>query len=68
MEVTVLTGMSRRSIGTLLKNKGVIRDSTIFYVQALIYGYELKPGTYILNTSETIEEILMTLSAGVTEN
>ncbi|MBQ4425719.1 MAG: endolytic transglycosylase MltG [Lachnospiraceae bacterium] len=64
IEVTVLPGMSRRSIGTLLKNKGVIADATVFYVQSLIYGYDLQPGTYILNSSETIEDILMTLAAG----
>ena len=30
--------------------------------RAMIYGYELKPGTYTLNTSQTIEEILLILS------
>ncbi len=63
VEVTVLTGMSRRSIGSLLANQGVIKNATVFYVQAMIYGYELKPGTYTLNTSQTIEEILLILSA-----
>lgn len=62
VEVTVLTGMSRRSIGSLLANQGVIKNATVFYVQAMIYGYELKPGTYTLNTSQTIEEILLILS------
>ena len=62
VEVTILTGMSRRSIGSLLANQGVIKNATVFYVQAMIYGYELKPGTYTLNTSQTIEEILLILS------
>lgn len=63
VEVTILTGMSRRSIGSLLANQGVIKNATVFYVQAMIYGYDLKPGSYTLNTSQSIEQILLTLSA-----
>ena len=63
VEVTILTGMSRRSIGSLLANQGVIKNATVFYVQAMIYGYDLKPGTYTLNTSMSIEMILLILSA-----
>ncbi|MBO4872256.1 MAG: endolytic transglycosylase MltG [Lachnospiraceae bacterium] len=63
VSVTILTGMSKRSIGSLLANQGVIKNATVFYVQAMIYGYDLKPGSYILNTSQSIESILLTLSA-----
>ena len=63
VNVTILTGMSKRSIGSLLANQGVIKNATVFYVQAVIYGYDLKPGSYILNTSQSIESILLTLSA-----
>ncbi|MBO4838806.1 MAG: endolytic transglycosylase MltG [Lachnospiraceae bacterium] len=64
VEVTVLTGMSNRSVGSLLANAGVIRNATVFTVQAAIYGYEIRPGTYTLNTSQTMESILLTLSEG----
>ena len=64
VEVTVLSGMTRQSIGSLLVNEGVIRNATVFYIQATIYGYDLKPGTYILNTSQSVESILLALSAG----
>lgn len=64
VEVTILTGMSTRSVGSLLTNAGVIRNATVFYVQATIYGYDILPGTYRLNTSQTIESILMQLAEG----
>ena len=64
VEVTILNGMSKRSIGSLLANQGVIKNATVFYVQALIYGYDLKPGNYVLNPSMSIETILLTLAGG----
>ena len=64
VEVTVLTGMSKRSVGSMLANLGLVRNATVFYVQATIYGYDLLPGTYVLNTSQSIETILFTLAEG----
>lgn len=62
VEVTVLAGMSSRSVGSLLANAGVIRNATVFTVQAAIYGYDIRPGTYRLNTSQSMESILLALS------
>lgn len=64
VEVTILTGMSTRSVASLLTNAGIVRNATVFYVQALIYGYDIKPGNYILNSSQTVQSILMTLAQG----
>lgn len=64
VEVTILTGMSTRSVGSLLTNAGVIRNATVFYVQAMIYGYEIKPGTYLFNTSQSMDSILIKLAQG----
>ena len=64
VEVTVLTGMSTRSVGSLLTNAGVIRNATVFYVQAMIYGYDIKPGTYRFNTSQSMDSILIKLAQG----
>ena len=64
VEVTILTGMSRRSIGSLLVSQGVIKNATVFYVQSVIYGYDLNPGTYVFNTSQSMESILLMLAAG----
>ncbi len=63
-EVTILTGMSKQSIGSMLANMGLVRNATVFYVQAAIYGYDLLPGTYVLNTSQSIETILFILAEG----
>lgn len=64
VEVTILNGMSTRSVGSLLTGAGVVRNATVFYVQATIYGYDIKPGTYRFNTSQTIESILTMLAQG----
>ena len=64
VEVTILTGMSTRSVGSLLTNAGVLRNATVFYVQAMIYGYEIKPGTYLFNTSQSMDSILIKLAQG----
>lgn len=64
IEVTILTGMSTRSVGSLLTNAGVIRNATVFYVQAMIYGYDIKPGTYLFNSSQSMESILTQLAQG----
>ena len=52
-----------------MKRKGVIADDTIFRVQEYLSDYheQIKPGTYILNTEQTTEEILAILSQENTE-
>ena len=62
VEVTVLEGQSIRSVGEELVQNGLIEKSSIFVVQARIYGYEILPGTYTLNTSQTIYEMLRIMS------
>ncbi len=62
-EVTVLQGMSDRNVGKLLEQQGLVKSGSIFFVQAKIYGYDILPGNYTLNTSQTIEEMLTVLSA-----
>lgn len=63
IEVTVLEGQSVRSVGEELVQNGLVPSSAIFAVQARIYGYKILPGTYILNTSQTIYEMLRIMSA-----
>ena len=62
VEVTVLEGQSIRSVGEELVQNGLSENSSIFVVQARIYGYEILPGTYTLNTSQTIYEMLRIMS------
>ncbi len=63
VEFTVLEGQSVRSVGEELVQSGLTASSAVFTVQARIYGYEILPGTYTLNTSQTIYEMLRIMSA-----
>ena len=63
VEFTVLEGQSVRSVGEELVQNGLTASSAVFAVQARIYGYEILPGTYTLNTSQTIYEMLRIMSA-----
>lgn len=61
--VTVEENMDEKAIAELLKDKGLIRDEKVFRVQERIYGYDIYPGTYVLNTSQEVTEMLMIMSA-----
>ena len=62
VEVTISLDMNDRDISVYLRNQGLVTNSWVFYIQAKIYGYELLPGVYILNTSQTVAEMLTILS------
>ena len=48
-------------VGEILEEAGLIRDSRAFTIQAMVYEYEVQPGTYELNTSESSKEIIAIL-------
>ena len=58
-------GKSALQIGEVLKENGLIRDAYLFYIQNLLSHYkdELKAGSYVLNTSMTMEEMMEIMSA-----
>jgi len=59
--VTIQKDMTHEEIADLLKSKGLIQDTTGFRVQAWMYTdskYPIQPGTYELNTSQTIREMI----------
>ncbi len=60
--VTITLDMNTRAVGRYLKDMGVVSNSNIFVVQAAIYGYDIFPGEYVLNSSMSIEQILVALS------
>ena len=66
--VTLDNGMTGREIAQILEDKGLVRDADVFYIQMLLSKEKdkLKKGSYLLNTSQTPEEILKALS-GQTE-
>ena len=60
---------SVKEIARNLEKKGVITDDQVFRIQERISDYhnKIRPGTYILNTEQTTEEILAILSQENTE-
>lgn len=65
ISVEITVGKSALQIGEILENKGLIRDAKLFYVQNLLSHYKdkLRAGTYTLNTSMTMEEMMEVMSA-----
>ncbi len=71
IQVDITMGKTALEIGEVLEQHGLVRDKYIFYVQNLLSNYkdELQPGSYVLNTSMTAQEMMeiMSESAGETE-
>ncbi len=65
VSVTVETDDDLKDIGEMLERRGLISDSNIFRVQAILLEYKdsLIPGVYTLNTSMTSEKMLELMSA-----
>lgn len=65
ISVEITVGKSALQIGQILEDKGLIRDARLFYVQNLLSHYKdkLRAGTYTLNTSMTMEEMMEVMSA-----
>ena len=67
ISVTISESMSRMDISKLLKEKGIIDDSYVFFLQTYLYEGKFKSGKYKLNTSSSPEEIVEILSAKKTD-
>jgi UPF0755 protein len=67
--VTIESGTSVRSIGTLLEEKEVIRSGSAFtkYVSKHDLDTSLRAGTFVLSPSQSVEDIAQLLSAGQTD-
>ncbi|MCB5712296.1 endolytic transglycosylase MltG [Lactonifactor longoviformis] len=67
--VVIKDGTSVYKIGKILKNKGLIDDGKVFVVQEKLSNYKdkLQAGTYILNTSQTADEMMAILARENTE-
>ena len=64
VSVTVSEGMTGAELGKVLKNRELIRDAKVFQVQMELSEYknQIHPGTYILNSSQTADEMLAVLA------
>lgn len=69
IQVDITVGKSALQIGEILEQKGLIRDARLFYIQNLLSKYKdkLQAGSYTLNTSMTMEEMMAVISAGAPE-
>jgi UPF0755 protein len=67
--VEIPMGCSAADTGKLLKEYGLIRDDKLFVMQELLSDYhdKLEPGTYVLSTSMTAEEMMKVMSPSVGE-
>lgn len=68
--VQVHSGMEAKELGELLKDNGLIDESLlVFEVQYRLSGYYggIKDGSYVLNTAQTVDEMLEILAGINTE-
>lgn len=67
--VVIKEGDSVYQIGKTLKKKGLLEDAKIFVAQEKLSSYKgkLQPGTYILNTSMTPDEMMAIMARENTE-
>ncbi|MDO4616544.1 MAG: aminodeoxychorismate lyase [Lachnospiraceae bacterium] len=69
--VTITDDMSVMEIGRLLDDWGLIDEEPVsFAIQEALSEYHdrLLPGTYVLNTGMSVDEMLQTMSASETED
>ena len=64
IRVTIPQNADTEQAAELLQKKGLIENTASFRVQAVFFGLTVKPGSYLLNTSETVKELLEDLNAG----
>ncbi len=69
ISISVTGEASVMEIGTVLEEKGMIKDARLFYLQELLLGYhgKIKPGIYELSSDMTAEEMLAVMSVEASE-
>lgn len=67
--ITVNQGDTVKEVSKLLEEAGLIRDAELFVIQEMLSEYKdkIKPGTYVLSTSMTTEEMMQIMSKNVEE-
>ncbi len=63
VNVVVTELQDSMEVGQMLEEKGLIRDAKMFYIQEMLSDYKdmITPGTYELNTSMSVEDMLATI-------
>lgn len=62
--ITVREGETVSEIAEVLEEKGIIQDALVFCVQERLSEYrgEIEPGTYVVNSAQTPDEIIQVLT------
>ena len=58
VKVTIMKGESSMNIAEKLKDAKLIVDKYSFYVKLKLKEYDIMPGTYVLNTSMSYDQVL----------
>ncbi|WP_242224428.1 endolytic transglycosylase MltG [Bacillus cereus group sp. BfR-BA-01380] len=64
IEVEIPKGSPTSKIGEILEDKGIVKNGTIFSFYAKMKSKNLQAGTYLLNPSMNVEEIMGQMSSG----
>lgn len=69
ISISVAEDATVGEIGTVLEEKGMIRDARLFYIQELLSSYhgKINPGIYELRSDMTVREMLAVMSAETAE-
>lgn len=67
VSVAIVEGKGPKEIGEILEEKGLIRNSTLFFFQEMFSEYhdELRPGVYELRTDMTPFEMMQIMAGKV---
>ena len=67
--VQVKDDTSEKELGVILEEKGLVRDSRLFYLQLKLSAYSGKiiPGVYTLNTSMTPKDMIVLMATSTEE-
>lgn len=67
--VAITEDMSAIEMGQMLKEKGLIEDTRLFFAQYYLSEFQkdIQPGIYELSTSMTVEEMMEIMAAGTEE-
>ncbi len=61
MYITLTGDESVYEVGKILEEEGLIRDSAAFVVQAILYDYDVRPGTFELSTTKSSKQLISIL-------
>lgn len=67
VEVVIENGDSKMEVADKMVSYGLAKSKWVFYAQSLLYNGKYTPGTFMLNTSESPEKLIQTLSEKPTE-